>query len=48
MKAELDDASWNKLFKDITPEDLAKYGKPFPIAPYNSAILEAYEREATN
>lgn len=48
VKAELDDASWNKLFKDITPEDLAKYGKPFPIAPYNSAILEAYEREATN
>lgn len=48
VKAELDEASWNKLFKDITPEDLANYGKPFPIAPYNNAILEAYEREATN
>ncbi|KXF75099.1 ABC transporter substrate-binding protein [Paramesorhizobium deserti] len=48
VKAELDEATWNKLFVDITPEDLAKYGKPFPIAPYNNAILEAYERQATN
>lgn len=48
VQAELDEATWNKLFKDITPEDLAKYGKPFPIAPYNNAILEAYERQVTN
>lgn len=48
VKAELDEATWTKLFVDITPEDLAKYGKPFPIAPYNNAILEAYERQATN
>ncbi|PRD42394.1 ABC transporter substrate-binding protein [Phyllobacterium phragmitis] len=48
VKAELDEATWNKLFVDITPEDLAQYGKPFPIAPYNKAILEAYERQVTN
>ncbi|CAH1651187.1 MULTISPECIES: extracellular solute-binding protein [unclassified Chelatococcus] len=48
VKAELDDATWNKLFTDVKPEDLANYGKPFPIAPYNNAILEAYERQATN
>ncbi|APF39257.1 ABC-type uncharacterized transport system YnjBCD, periplasmic component [Chelatococcus sambhunathii] len=48
VQAELDDATWNKLFKDITPEDLAKNGKPFPIAPYNNAILEAYERQVSN
>jgi len=48
VQAELDEATWNKLFKDITPEDLAKNGKPFPIAPYNNAILEAYERQVTN
>jgi ABC-type uncharacterized transport system YnjBCD substrate-binding protein len=48
VKAELDDATWNKLFIDVKPEDLANYGKPFPIAPYNNAILEAYERKATN
>ncbi|GGA87537.1 hypothetical protein GCM10011491_14050 [Brucella endophytica] len=48
VKAELDDATWNKLFVDITPDDLARNGKPFPIAPYNKAILEAYERQAVN
>jgi putative spermidine/putrescine transport system substrate-binding protein len=46
VKPKLDEATWNKLFVDISPEDLASYGKPFPIAPYNKAILEAYEREA--
>jgi ABC-type uncharacterized transport system YnjBCD substrate-binding protein len=44
VKPKLDDATWNKLFVDITPEDLATKGKPFPIAPYNKAILEAYEQ----
>lgn len=48
VKAELDDASWNKLFVDITPADLANYGKPFPLAPYNTAILEAYEAKVAN
>ncbi|WP_119390592.1 ABC transporter substrate-binding protein [Taklimakanibacter lacteus] len=46
VKPKLDEATWNKLFIDIPPEDLAKYGKPFPISPYNNAILEAYERQA--
>lgn len=46
VKPELDEATWNKLFTDISPKDLARYGKPFPIAPYNNAILEAYERQA--
>lgn len=45
VKPKLDEATWNKLFVDISPEDLAKHGKPFPIAPYNNAILEAYERQ---
>lgn len=48
VQAELDEATWNKLFVDVTPEDLATKGKPFPIAPYNKAILEAYERHVTN
>ncbi|MFK4821170.1 extracellular solute-binding protein [Ochrobactrum quorumnocens] len=48
VKAELDADTWNKLFTDISPEDLANYGKPFPIAPYNTAILEAYERQVGN
>ncbi|MDE1160148.1 MAG: extracellular solute-binding protein [Neorhizobium sp.] len=45
VKAELDQATWDKLFVDITPKDLADKGKPFPIAPYNNAILEAYEKQ---
>lgn len=48
VEAELPAATWARLFTDISPEDLAQYGKPFPIAPYNNAILEAYEAKLTN
>ncbi len=48
VQAALDKETWQQLFTDISPEDLAKYGKPFPIAPYNKAILEAYERQVSN
>lgn len=43
VQASLEPAVWDKLFLEITPEDIATKGRPFPIAPYNSAILEAYE-----
>jgi putative spermidine/putrescine transport system substrate-binding protein len=46
VKSQLDSATWQKLFTDVKPDELAKYGKPFPITPYNDAILEAYERQA--
>jgi len=45
VKAQLDDATWQKLFVDVTPQDLASKGKPFPIAPYFNDILESYERK---
>ncbi len=48
VQAELDDATWQRLFADVGPEDLAEKGKPFPIGPYFDAILEAYERQVTN
>jgi putative spermidine/putrescine transport system substrate-binding protein len=48
VQPELDKASWDKLFVDISPNDLATKAKPFPIAPYNSAILEAYEKNVAN
>ncbi|PWV95374.1 extracellular solute-binding protein [Hoeflea marina] len=48
VQSKLDAATWDKLFTDISPEDLAKNGKSFPIAPYNTAILEAYERQVGN
>ena len=44
VQAALAPETWAKLFTDVTPEELARNGKPFPIAPYNDAILEAYER----
>jgi ABC-type uncharacterized transport system YnjBCD substrate-binding protein len=44
VKAQLDDATWQKLFVDVTPNDLATKGKPFPIVPYFNDILESYER----
>ena len=44
VKSQLDEATWQKLFVDVTPEDLAAKGKPFPIAPYFNDILESYER----
>ena len=44
VKAQLDEATWQKLFVDVTPNDLATKGKPFPIVPYFNDILESYER----
>jgi ABC-type uncharacterized transport system YnjBCD substrate-binding protein len=45
VKSQLDDATWNKLFVDVTPDELAQKGKPFPLAPYFNDILEAYEKK---
>ncbi len=48
VKDQLDSQSWEKLFAEITPEDLANYGKSFPIAPYFEDIKEGYERQVAN
>ncbi|MBM1171028.1 extracellular solute-binding protein [Microvirga arabica] len=49
VQAKLDGATWQKLFTDVTPDDLATKGKSFPVGPYFDAILESYERQtATN
>ena len=45
VKSQLDDATWAKLFVDVTPDELAQKGKPFPIAPYFNDMLEAYEKK---
>jgi ABC-type glycerol-3-phosphate transport system substrate-binding protein len=47
VQAKLDAATWQKLFTDVTPDDLATKGKSFPIGPYFDAILESFERQAT-
>ncbi len=31
VQAKLTPAEWNKLFADITPQQLAKNGRPFPL-----------------
>jgi ABC-type uncharacterized transport system YnjBCD substrate-binding protein len=48
LEGKLDQAAWQKLFADITPEDLSAKGKPFPIGPYFNDILESYERKVAN
>jgi putative spermidine/putrescine transport system substrate-binding protein len=48
LEGKLDQAAWNQLFADISPEDLSTKGKPFPIAPYFNDILETYERKVAN
>ena len=44
VQPKLDQAAWNKLFTDISPADLSKYGRPFPLSPYFKDIVEGYER----
>ncbi|HVL70626.1 MAG TPA: extracellular solute-binding protein [Beijerinckiaceae bacterium] len=48
LEGKLDKSAWDKLFADITPQDLSQKGRPFPIAPYFNDILEAYERRVAN
>ena len=45
LKGHISEASWNKLFAEITPEDLAANGKTFPLVDYFNAILTSYEKE---
>ena len=43
VKSELSSKDWDELFTDVTPADLAKYAKPFPLAPYFTDLRERYE-----
>ena len=44
VQAKLDKASWDKLFTDIKPDALQKFGRPFPLSDYFTDIVEGYER----
>ncbi|MBL8588159.1 MAG: extracellular solute-binding protein [Methylobacteriaceae bacterium] len=48
LQGKLDEATWKKLFADVTPDELSSKGKPFPIAPYFNDILESYEKKVAN
>ncbi|MFM2483562.1 ABC transporter substrate-binding protein [Celerinatantimonas yamalensis] len=48
VKPQLAPAVWNKLFKEITPSELAANGKSFPLGAYMDDIKEGYERQVNN
>lgn len=48
VQANLDKAVWEKLFKDVSPQDLASMGKPMPMGGFFSEIQEGYERQVAN
>lgn len=48
VQSKLDPATWSKLFADVTPQDLASKGKPFPISEYFNDILQSYEKKVAN
>jgi len=48
VKAQLDEKTWNKLFIDVTPQDLQTKAKPFPVKAYFDAILQGYEKKVAN
>ena len=44
VRAKMDAKSWDKLFTDIKPEALQRFGRPFPLSDYFTDIVEGYER----
>jgi putative spermidine/putrescine transport system substrate-binding protein len=44
VQSRMEPAAWNKLFTDISPADLSKNGRPFPLSEYFTDIVEGYER----
>jgi len=48
VKSQLDDKTWNKLFVDVSPQELAAKGKTFPIKQYFDGILQGYEKKVAN
>ncbi|MXX89931.1 MAG: extracellular solute-binding protein [Boseongicola sp. SB0677_bin_26] len=48
LEGSLESEVWDKLFTDVTPEELAAKGKPFPLGPYFDDMREAYELKVTN
>lgn len=44
LKGAIPQDVFDKIYGDVTPDDLAKKGLAFPLADYFSAILESYEK----
>ena len=48
VQHHLDKQVWDKLFKDVSPQQLAERGKPMPMGSYFKEIQEDYERMVAN
>lgn len=48
VQQHLDQQTWNRLFRDVGPEQLARGARPMPQAEFMRAIQEAYERVVMN
>lgn len=48
VKPALSAKEWNTLFVDVTPAELAKNAKPFPLAPFFADMRERYEAKVQN
>jgi putative spermidine/putrescine transport system substrate-binding protein len=44
VQSKMSPQDWNKLFTDIKPQDLQRFGRPFPLSEYFTEIVEGYER----
>lgn len=47
VRDEAPPEAFDRLYADISPEELAEEGRAFPLADYFQAMLEAYERWVT-
>jgi len=48
VQTHLDAKIWERLFKDVSPQQLAERGKPMPMGSYFKEIQEDYERMVAN
>lgn len=48
VRQNLDEATWNRLFRDIDPETFRIGARPMPQAQFMRALQELYERVVTN
>ena len=44
LKGAIPQETFDKIYRDVTPQDLSKKGLSFPLAEYYSAVLESYEK----
>jgi hypothetical protein len=48
VRQHLDQQTWDRLFRDIGPEQLSRGARPMPQADFMRALQEAYERVVLN